>query len=216
MRTKLRIISSFFAVAGFLPAAFAADSNINAATLRLKVYKVGISTDPLCTAPVTVFSVADSDATYVDFLSAPTLGSGSVAVGNYPCVIIEFSDNIKYNPAANSTSMNCLAAQTETQDICRAGSTSTLIDGSTVTCDASENKIAMYLSTASTETVGANGHTAFEAPTTTGDSTKGFNLSGQLVVGGSSTARFIVNADGKIQDDGSVCELMPPLFGFAQ
>ncbi|MGZ3159412.1 MAG: hypothetical protein ACXU7H_10025, partial [Burkholderiaceae bacterium] len=66
---------------------------LDASSLKLKVYAVMASTSALCTSPVTIFSSATP--TEVDFLTTPTLGSGSLPDGTYNCIIIQMSDNIK-------------------------------------------------------------------------------------------------------------------------
>ena len=54
---------------------------LDASSLKLQVYSVMLSTSAQCTSPVTVFSSAT--ATEVDFLAAPTLGSGNPPDGTY-------------------------------------------------------------------------------------------------------------------------------------
>ena len=71
---------------------------IDASSLKLQVYSVMLSTSPLCTDPYTVFSSASP--TEVDFLSAPTLGSGNPPDATYNCVIIKMSDIIKFTPSS--------------------------------------------------------------------------------------------------------------------
>jgi len=192
---------------------YAATSGLNPSALNIKIYKVAISTSALCTNPVTVFE--NSSPTYSDFLASPTLGSGSVATGSYPCVIIEFSSFIKPTPAATSSNGYCVSGTEFTINVCRTGTTSTLIDGTTVSCaDGVEKRIAMYLSTASTETVGTNGHTAFEAPTSVGDATHGFNLASALNVTATSAGTFVANGTGKIEENSGTCDCQPPTFSF--
>ena len=94
-----------------------------------------------------------------------------------------------------------------------------MTDGSTTTCTAGDDRVAMYISTASTKVGG--GADAFQPPTIVGDTTKGFNLAASLVVSGTSVGKFIVNGTGKICDtaDGACsgsgsCEMQPPLFSF--
>jgi hypothetical protein len=73
---------------------------LDASSLKLQVYAVMLSTSPQCTSPVTVFSSAT--ATEVDFLAAPTLGSGNPPDATYHCVIIKMSDLIKFTPSSMS------------------------------------------------------------------------------------------------------------------
>ncbi len=180
--------------------------------LKLKVYKMAVSTSPLCTNLVTVIDNG-STATYADVLVNPTLGSGKLGKGTYPCVVIEFSDNIKYS--SDATTGSCTANVEETLGVCGSGDSSTLIDGTTVSCTSGEDRIAMYLSTASTETTGTSGHTAFQSPTSLNDATKGFNLASALTVSGTATGKFVINGTGKINGSNSSCEMQPPLFSFS-
>lgn len=190
----------------------AATSGIDPNYLKLKIYKVAISTSPLCTNLITVYD-NDSPA-YENFLDNPTLGSGAVANGSYECVVIEFSDALKFSPSQTSDNNHCVANVEHTMDICGTGTSTKLIDGSTEGCLNSENKVAMYLSTGSTQTAGTSGHNAFEPPTSIGDATKGFKLSGSLKVSGAKSAIFVVNGLGKIEESGGQCDMTPPEFSF--
>ena len=71
----------------------AGDINLTPTSLKLKVYKMAVSTSGLCTNLVTV---VDNGATpsEVDFTQDPALGSGSIADGTYPCIVIEFADAV--------------------------------------------------------------------------------------------------------------------------
>ena len=206
---------------------FAADLNITPTSLKLKVYKFAVSTSPLCTNLITVVDNGNSP-TEVNFLSSPNLGSGVVADGTYPCVVIEFADNIKFATGVNSTSNHCVANVENILDVCRtdSGGTSKLIDGTTTTCgvQGTNDRVAMYLSTGSSDT-GAGGSDAFNPPTSIGDAAHGFNLTSALVVSGTSIGKFVVNPTGKVCDTadaacggggGTTCEMNPPTFGFAK
>jgi hypothetical protein len=201
---------------------FAANLNLDPSYLSLKMYKFAVSESPFCTSPITILENETPD--YIDVLGSPEFGNGSVTDGTYPCVIIEFSSYIKYKPSEDSDGGNCSSTVESTLDVCSSATTSTLVDGTTVTCDANENRIAMYLSTTSTQTTGVSGHTAFEAPTSVNDATKGFNLAAALVVDGTSTGIFTVNGTDKICDgddsgcsgNSGTCEMAPPLFTFSK
>lgn len=192
----------------------------NPASLKVKVYKVAFSASQLCTDPVTVYSKSESEATYIDFLGNPTLADGaSLDDGTYPCVIIEFSDLIKYTTTA--TDGSCAANTEYTGDVCRdqGGSSGSyqLIDGTTGTCSATtgvDNHIAMYLSTGSTSSNGGEGTTAFLPPLTTSDSSRGFNLASAFIKSGAKTGTFVVDGTGKITGAGAQCEMQPPTFSF--
>ncbi len=247
VRDKMKKFLSILTLLISLPS-FSAPMDANA--LRLKVYKMAVSTSPNCSSPVTVFET--SSPSYVDFKGAPNLGNGNLADGTYPCVIIEFSDNIKVTPSANGASF-CSVSSEVTNDVCRCDYngngncsdegestiTSTLIDGSTVTCTSGDDRVAMYLSTASSATTQSD---AFNPPgcNTVGcDNNTGFNLASPLVVAGTAVGKFVVNTDDKVcdGDDGwsaggggdcstspnachcennTQCNMLPPLFSFEQ
>jgi hypothetical protein len=223
----MTILKKFIKVAGLTSIACFLSNNSYATTsptnLLLTVHKVAVSESPLCTNLVTILNNdAGAGATEMDFLANPTLGSGSIANGTYKCVVIEFSDTIKFTPAA--TLGVCTVGTQESLDVCSSGTTSKLIDGTTQTCSSSTEKIAMYLSTASSSTTGNENTNVFEPPTSEGDSSDaahGLHLAAPMVVTGNIAARFIVNAANKIigtqtDQSGNVrCEMQPPEFSFA-
>jgi hypothetical protein len=192
--------------------AIAATNGINPESLKLKIYKVAVSTDPLCTDMITIFSSATP--VYTDFLGSPTLGSGTVPAGTYNCVAIEFSSVIKPTPAETSTGSGACIQGTEFDLNVSNGTAYQLIDGTTGVGGATDTRIAMWLSTASTETTGTNGHSAFVPPTSVGSSTEGFLLSSPLVVSGDAAGTFVVNGSGQIGENGASCECGPPAFSF--
>ncbi len=200
-------------------------------SLKLSIYKMAVSTSPLCTNLTTVIDNGDTPSE-VEFIGGINIGSGTIVNGTYPCVVIEFNDNIKFTPNFNSDGGNCLSSAESTLDVCRDynsnnivedGEFSTLIDGSISNCSSAVtgDRVAMYLTTASTL---SNGGDSFNPPTTNPDSTKGLNLGSALVISGTSTAKFVVNGTAKVCDgddsacNGSAgqCEMEPPLFSFTQ
>lgn len=179
-----------------LSTAFAADTGLSASSLKVKLYKFAVSTSPLCTNLITVI---DNGATPVDtqLLGGANLGSGTLANGTYPCVVIEMDDAIKYIPAANSTSGNCLTSAETTRTLCHNGDTSELVDGTVTNCvTGAVDKVAMYISTA---TSGNNGD-GFNKPTSIGDTLHGSNLPSALVVSGDTSATMMVSTAGQLCD----------------
>ncbi|MEP6875960.1 MAG: hypothetical protein ABI887_16500 [Burkholderiales bacterium] len=188
---------------------------LDASSLKLQVYSVMLSTSPLCTSPVTVFS--SPTATEVDFLSNPTLGSGNPADAAYNCVIIKMSDLIKFKPS--STSGSCTAGTEYTADVCRSdnGGTTHAPDaaGSPTSCtgtDAAPNADAVYLYLTTNASAGSGGGT-FVQPTSV-SSTSGLNLTAPLTISGSAKSKFVVNATGKVSGSDTTCGMNPPVFGF--
>ncbi len=188
---------------------------LDASSLKVSVYSVMLSTSSLCTSPITIFSSAT--ATEVDFLAAPTLGSGNPPDGTYNCVIIKMSDIIKYTP---STSSGACASSTEyTGDVCRADNNGTTIapdfSGPATNCTgtsatASADVVYMYLTTNASAGTGGN---TFMQPLNA-NSTNGINLAAPLVIAGTAKSKFIVNAAGKIDGSSGYCGMNPPVFGF--
>lgn len=204
-----------------LPSVFAADTSLSPSYLKLKVHKVAVSTSALCTNLQTVFN--ETSPTEVDFLISPTIGSGGLADGTYPCIAIEFDDVIKYAPSTSSTSGHCTSGTAASLDVCRSGSSGKLIDGTSVTCTSGTEKVTMYLSTASTDTAGSAN--VFTPPTSSSDSAHGLKLSAALTISGTSSAKFVVNGTGKVCDtadascngaDSTSCQMDPPAFSFVK
>lgn len=201
---------------------------LDANALKLKVYGVMLSTSPLCSSPITVFSSAT--ATEVDFLSAPTLGSGNPPDGTYNCVIIKMADIIKFTPS--STSGWCQAATEYSADVCRAdnsGKTSTPDVAGTTACTGTDPSVngsvitpgvpvadVVYLYLTTNALAGTGGNTFVQPDSTS--STNGLNLTAPLVVAGTAKSKFSVNASGKVGEDIAThsCGMNPPVFGFVK
>lgn len=207
------------------------DLSLSASSIKLKVYKMAVSTSPLCTNLITVLNNG-ATPTEVDFLQNPSLGSGTLADGTYPCIVVEMSDQVKFTPSVNSTSGNCLTSSEYILDVCSAGSNaSILIDGSSSACAGTDgapvdNKVAMYISTGA---VGGNSSDVFASPTSVGDTTHGLNLGTALSIAGTSSGKFVVNSTGKVCDGnsegcegksadggGGTCQMGPPAFSFSK
>ena len=188
---------------------------LDASSLKLQVYSVMLSTSPQCTSPVTVFSSATP--TEVDFLATPTLGSGNPPDATYHCVIIKMSDLIKFTPS--TTAGLCSASVQYTADVCRSdnGGTTQAPDavGAPNACSGTDaapvaDTVHLYLTTNASAGTGGN---TFMQPTGPA-STNGLNLTAPLVIAGAAKSKFIVNATGKVGDDGVSCGMNPPVFGF--
>jgi hypothetical protein len=188
---------------------------LDASSLKLQVYSVMLSTSPLCTSPITVFSSATP--TEVDFLATPTLGSGNPPDATYNCVIIKMSDLIKFTPSTSAGL--CIANTQYTADVCRSdnGETTQAPDavGAPDVCtgtDAvpSSDKVYLYLTT--NASAGQGGKT-FMQPTSLA-SPNGLNLTAPLVIAGAAKSKFVVDARGQVGDNGVDCGMNPPVFGF--
>ena len=188
---------------------------LDASSLKLQVYSVMLSTSAQCTSPVTVFSSAT--ATEVDFLAAPTLGSGNPPDGTYQCVIIKMSDLIKFTPSA--TAGLCTAGTQYTADVCRTDNSGTTQApdalGAPSACsgtDAAPVSDAVHLYLTTNPAAGSGGNTFLQPTDAT--STNGLHLTAPLVIAGTAKSKFVVNATGKVGSDSIGCGMNPPVFGF--
>jgi hypothetical protein len=189
-------------------------------TLKVKVYKIAVSTDKLCSDPITILSNDNPD--YTDMLDNPTIANTSLADGTYNCMMIEMSDLIKFTPDTDQGAA-CTANTEYTLDVCHDGNTTTHIDGTSHTCSGgrgTEELVTLHLSTGSAYISGvtAGNANAWEPPTSDGDSANGFNLSAALVVSGATSGVFYIDGSNQVstQTDGGTdyCEMEAPVFGF--
>ena len=197
------------AVAGHDPSMPGGDPS----SLKIKVYAVYASLDAQCTSPVQIFQ-SDAGA-FVDFLSNPTLGGGDLADGTYNCVIIKMSSIIKHTPL--TTNSSCVAGTEYTGGVCNMSDAATGLDGAPITCagDGSnagsvDNTVYMYMTTAS---AASPGDRAFVHPLAPGDG-NGIHLGSPLVISSTSSAKFVVNANGRVFAGGGECGIDAPLFDF--
>ena len=140
---------------------------------KVKVFKFAVSTSKACTDPITIFSsVAGVEQ---DLLTSPTFGSGQVAAGTYPCVLIEVSKIIHTQGTTLCT--------TEFPDvICNDNQLSQLIDGTSVTCTGgydNDQHVTLYINTLNT---GNRGDRALLPPSSETDTASGLKLTSPFVV----------------------------------
>jgi len=182
-------------------------------SLKVKVYAVYASLSAQCTDPVQIFS--NDAGTFVDFLTTPTLGDGELPDGTYNCVIIKMSSIIKHTP--KTTDSSCVAGTEYTGGVCNQSDSATDLDGAPIACagdgsnaGAVDNTVYMYLST---DAAASRGDKAFVHPLTAGDG-NGILLGSPLVVSATSTAKFVVNANGQVVAGGGECGINAPAFDF--
>ena len=128
------------------------------------------------------------------------------------------SDLIKFTPS--TTAGLCSRRRTQyIADVCRSdnGGTTQAPDavGAPSACtgtDAAPVSDAVYLYLTTNASAGSGGNT-FMQPTGAA-STNGLNLTAPLVIAGTAKSKFVVNATGKVGDDGVSCGMNPPVFGF--
>lgn len=187
----LQTVSAFATPAG--------DLSLNAHSLKLKVYKMAVSTSASCTSPVTVIDNGLFPVEVDVKAPNPVFGSGNITDGTYPCVMLEISDTIKYSGQA-STSGNCSPSIETSRDLCRldnAGSTQ-LLDGSVVLCANTEEHVVIYLSTDTAAVPSGNG---FIPPAAGPGSQDGAHLASPLIVSGSAMGKLNVSTDGYLCDN---------------
>lgn len=146
---------------------------VNPTELKIKVYQVAVSLSSDCSDPQTIF--ISTAGVETDFLSSPSLGSGSIANGTYNCVMITMEDGISFKPAANDGG-SCVANTEYSIDLCRINgsgqadqdyqSYTDLLEGTTTTNTACQgtsqiitggaggisNKVTLYLRTTGLDT----------------------------------------------------------------
>ena len=197
---------------------------VDTTALELKIYKFAVSTSPNCSNLTTV--ITNSNPSYQDFKGAPDLGSGTLADGTYPCIAIEFSDQIRVTHAGPTS----ICSSTFIQDVCQSGITSTPIGGgATVNCaNSQDDRVVMYISTAK-DSLSENWN-PFNPPACntadcgTQNTDAGIHLGSSLSVSGSVIGKFTVGTDGKVCDGNtggncsgvSGCEMKVPNFSFTQ
>lgn len=189
--------------------------NLTASTptiAKINVYKFAVSASADCSDPITVFNEAEGLS--VNMEEGPTIGSGELADGTYPCVILEMDDEITFTPS--ETDGSCASGVEQKINVCRQFSetttiTSKLIDGTTVTCTDAAEKIAVYISTNSSSTT--EPMDPFNPPAAA-DSTSGIKLGSALVVSGTTSGTFKMDTTGKVDGSNTECDMGPPAFSF--
>lgn len=180
---------------------------VDPSEMKIKIYKFAVSANTDCSDPITIYE--DDAPEFSQMLDNPTIGSGSLDDGSYPCVMMEVSDVMKFTPTSDDGS--CMADTEYTLDVCREDedSTSTLIDGTVTTCTGTsegptigEDRVAVYMSTS-----GDDSNTAF-VPSSPLPLTSAFTVSGSV------TATFVVDGSGQVDGTFENCDMQPPSFGF--
>lgn len=182
----------------------AADTG-DASAVNMKIYKMWVSPNTSCTNAVLVYDNASPSSQ--NMVSNPTLGTGSIASGTYPCVVFKMSDVVTGTPAYNSTSGHCTTSTNISIDVFRSGDSSTCPDGTGATGSGTnsspvDDSPCLYMST--------SGNASNSAWTPSSP----FPLTSAFVVSGDTAGTFVADFRGKVVDDGSTCGINPPVFGF--
>ena len=181
-----------------------AAGNTDAAMIKVKVYKFAVSLSPACTHPITIFS--DSTGVERDLLASPTFGSGQLAAGTYPCVLIEVSKVIH--------TKGTTACTTEWADvICNNDQLSQLIDGTAVTCTGDsthDQHVTLFINTLSSS--GRIGERALLPPRSEADTESGLKLTSPFIVSSTVSGTLKVNPTHFITS--TSCSTNAPTFSF--
>lgn len=179
----------------------------------LKAYEFWIAKNSDCSSAVQVFE--DEDGKEVDMNQGPEIGSGEVETGTYNCVIMVMSDTLKFTP--KTTSGVCTAGEEFSLDVFQSRgedvADAVLPDGTTVEAEASEQKVAVYISTLSTSTGGGENSNAFAAPTSSAK-TNGIKLSSAFEVTANKSGTMVMDTSGTVESNSGDCDMQPPTFGF--
>ena len=188
-----------------------ATGNIDASEMKFKIYKFAVSGSAACTNPISIFTSATGSEQ--DMLSGPTFGSGHLASGTYPCVMIELSKIIK--TAAAATSGSCTSGLEFSDVICQDGvQSSQLIDGTSVSCSGgtgNDQHVTLFITTIS---AGSSGNRSLLPPTSATDTTSGLRLTSPFVVSASVSGTFAVNFHNFLSSGGGLCNTSAPTFSF--
>lgn len=205
-------------------------AGVDASAAKMIVYKFAVSKNKDCSDPKIVIDNGDSPEV-ADMFKGPSLGSGKLEDGEYPCAIIEMADSLAFTPKEDNGA--CKQGAENNIDICgprgddAVAPKTKLLDGTEVACTAKTDRVGLYLST---DSVVANGiDAACEAdqencnaflPPTSAIKVRGIKLANALVVKGDTAGVFVLDLAGKIsgmKEDGSIseyCDLTPPGFSF--
>lgn len=169
-----------------------------ATSIKIRVYKLALSTSAECTSPTTVFESATG--TVADLVTKPTFGKGKIPEGTYHCMMIEISKIV------NVTGQNVCTTATD-KLLCPDGTTSQTIGSSTagnVSCSGgtgNDQHITLYFTTQATRTEANSYETrVLLPPQNSSDGNSGLKLSGPLVY--PSTRRGVLAIKKAILDTG--------------
>src|SRR4051812_25654829 len=99
MRTTLKLISclALSLASSSLPAWANPTVFGDPTSVKVTIYSVAVSKNTDCSEAVVVSKYASGQE--FDFELSPTLMTGTLADGSYPCVILQMSDKLKLTPA---------------------------------------------------------------------------------------------------------------------
>lgn len=174
------------------------------ASFLISVYALYVSPNTDCSSPVQVQNYG-AIPSVKDMLTNPTLFSGSVAPGSYPCVAFEMSDVI--SATTTTTFGNCVMGTSYANDVYQTGETDwkdinlNPIIGSGDDASPVDDHVTIIITQDSVAALARGFSSNQMIPLTTA-----------LVSPGTST--FYWDGTGSIQDDGVSCNLEQGVVGF--
>jgi hypothetical protein len=184
-------------------------SGLNPQYLKIKVYKLAVSSDPYCQNPVVIFD--NPSPTPMNMMDAPNLGNGDLLGGTYQCMMVEISDTVAF--ASNTSAGGCTRGQENRSDICSDLGTSFQRIGalSSQACSNAEHRIGLFFSTASTNESHMFTGNGFMPPTVD-NANLGYKQNAALVVNRAIRLRLVANGNARIDDRNGACAMQLPLF----
>ncbi|MBX7148307.1 hypothetical protein K1X76_04425 [bacterium] len=220
--------TSTFTLQGSSTSADASESapvnfSVSPSSLFMKIYSLAVSTDEFCSDPITVFT--NEEPVEEDLTQNPTLGSGDIPDGTYPCIIIEISDTFTYTPDA--TDGACEEGVEASKGVCNEGPL-LLFDGTDGECTTGEDRVTIYLSTANTivtpedyDEAGCDDDTDCNGfvPPTAEIPTRGGALGAPLIISGDQSSTFVVDINNGLEsvtdeEDNDLCSIEDIRFSF--
>lgn len=177
----------------------------DASAVNMKIYKMWVSPNTDCSDATLVYS--EANPSYQNMIDNPTLGTGAIANGTYPCIAIKMSDVITGRPNYTSTSGNCTPTTDIVIDVFRSPSASTCPDDTTASGSGSDAVPAQDSPCLFMSTAGSDSNEGWRADSP-------FPLNGAFVVSGAVAGTFVADFRGKIEDAFGECGIQPPVFGF--
>ena len=176
---------------------------IDPMSFTIPVHRVAFFTSEFCDDENPIIS--ELDGSRQDFMQNPVLWKGNLPEGTYKCVAIEMGTVVKVTPAETSENGICQEGKSFDLEVCQEGGTYTTIEGEDKTCLGDGNdKATLYLSTvaeAPDESIYSGDSYPFSARPLPDDLDNGASeLEGALVVTGTTTGTFTVDALGSITE----------------
>jgi hypothetical protein len=222
-----KIIFSFLFLVGLMTSLPLFAAGGNASSVKLTIYGVWLSANGDCSDSVEILN--STTGTEIDIMDSPTIADHAITADVYKCLIIKMNDVVKFKP--ETTSGHCTAGVEVSLDTCKTtGSTASSknpFTGATITCSnstdlATGDQLFLYVSRNAfcpdSITTGCDDPStppnAFLPPVEADDHLHGVTLQDNITISADTIGNFIFNTNGKVGDDGSDCNMEPPVFGY--